>query len=105
MPEHAVIAYLKLSGDGFPDRAEMQQFHELSDELIEAIEEAAVGEFDGDEFGQGECVLFMYGPDADAIFSAIEPVLRRSPLARGGRVVKRFGTADDPSAKKVSILL
>jgi len=35
----------------------------------------------GMNLGKAECVLYMYGPDADALFSAIEPVcaLRRSP--------------------------
>jgi len=59
----------------------------------------------GMKFGEGECVLYMYGPDADALFSAIEPVLRSSPLTKGGRLVMRYGEASDRNAKEVSILL
>ena len=105
MAEHAVIAHLKLSDEGFGSDDETADIHELSDRLTEAIEDNNVGEFDGDEFGGGECVLYMYGPDADALFSAIEPVLRSSPLTKGGRVIKRYGEASDRDAKEVSILL
>ncbi len=105
MAEHALIAYLSLSGTGFGNGGEFGSFQHLADELAEAIEEAGVGEFDGDEFGEGACVFYMYGPNADALFAAVEPILRKSPLAANGRVVKRYGTADDASVKEISILL
>jgi hypothetical protein len=105
MAEHAVIAHLKLSDEGFGTGDEVEAIHELSDQLAEAIEGTEAGEFDGDEFGEGECVLYMYGPDADALFAAIEPLLRGSPLAKGARVVKRYGEAGDRNAKEVSIRL
>jgi hypothetical protein len=76
--EHAVIVHLKLSGtDASAD--EVERLQNLSDRLSEAITGRNAGEFDGDLFGEGECVLYMYGPDADALFAAIEPVLRASP--------------------------
>ena len=105
MAEHAVIAHLKLSDEGLGTDDEVEAFHELSDQLAEVIEEHEAGEFDGDEFGGGECVLFMYGPDADALFAAIEPLLRALPLAKGAWVIKRYGDASDPNAKEVSIRL
>jgi hypothetical protein len=100
-----VIAYLKLSDSRFGSPVDAESIHALSDRLAEAIEQNAAGEFDGDEFGEGECTLFMYGPDADALFAAIETILRAFPGARGGRVIKRYGKAADKSAKQVSILL
>jgi hypothetical protein len=105
LSEHSVIAHLKLSDPGLGIGEEVGSFHDLSDELIEAIEQAGAGEFDGDEFGKGECVLYMYGPDADALFAAVEPVLRRSPLAHGGHVIKRYGAANESGAKEVVIKL
>jgi hypothetical protein len=45
----------------------------------------------------------MYGPDADALFAAVEPILRESPLAVGGHAIKRYGKAVDPDAKNVRI--
>ena len=105
MPKHAVIAYLKLSDKCFGSGQERANFHHLSDHLAEAIRQRGVGEFDGDEFGSGQCVLFMYGEDADALFAAIELILRASPPAKGGRVVKRYGEPSDKNARQLSILL
>lgn len=63
----------------------------LEDALMAAITKQGVGEFDGNEIGLNEATLFMYGPDADALFSAIESTLRSSDLVRGARVVVRYG--------------
>jgi hypothetical protein len=60
---------------------------------------------DGNEIGEGECTLFMYGPDADRLFAAIERRLRASRMAKGGSVVKRYGDADDPRVREVRIKL
>ena len=103
MAEHAVLVYLKLSDDGFGSTDERDQIHELSDRLEAAIENNHAGEFDGDEFGEGQCTLFMYGPDADALFGAIEPLLRDSPLSSGGHTIKRYGDAYDADAKEVRV--
>jgi hypothetical protein len=56
-----------------------------------AIDHAKVGEFDGDEFGSDGATLYMYGPDADRLFEAIQPVLTRTPLPSGSYVIKRYG--------------
>jgi hypothetical protein len=40
----------------------------------------------------------MYGPNADELFGAVEPVLRQSPLVRGGHAVVRYG---EPGAREV----
>ena len=60
---------------------------------------------DGNEIGEGECTLFMYGPDADLLFAAIEPRLRASRMTKGGSVVKRHGDPDDPHVREVRIKL
>jgi len=49
----------------------MDAIHALSHKLEEVIKAKHLGEFDGDEFGGGDCTLYMYGPDADALFAAI----------------------------------
>lgn len=90
MEEHCVKVYLKLSNEyGTPE--EIEAIHELSDALEEAIQESGAGEFDGDEFGGGECTLYMYGPDADKLFEAIRKSLKSSPAATGGYALKRYG--------------
>jgi hypothetical protein len=88
--EQAVLVYLE--GTGLPDTVyEQYDVASLEDQLVEAIENAGVGEFDGNEFGPGEVTLFMYGPDAEALYRAVEPVLRAYPLCGGARVMVRPG--------------
>lgn len=103
--EHAVIVHLRLDDDGLGSAVKRESINELQDELANAIDDADVGEFDGDEFGEGECVLFMYGPDADALFDTIEPILKQSVHAEGGFAIKRYGEAGDPKAKEVKVKL
>jgi hypothetical protein len=101
--EHAVIVHLRLSDAGFGSFEEREALLALQDQIAEAIKAAKGGEFDGDEVGEGECVLFMYGTDADRLFAAIEPILKTSPLALGGYGIKRYGEAGDPDSKEVRV--
>ncbi|MCA9101835.1 MAG: hypothetical protein R3C10_01485 [Pirellulales bacterium] len=103
MAEHAVLVYFKLSDDEFGTTLEREQIQELSDRLAEAIEGNVAGEFDGDEFGEGHCTLFMYGPDADVLFEVIEPILSDSPLRCGGYAIKRYGEASDENARETRV--
>jgi hypothetical protein len=101
---HAVIVYLKLSDDQFGHEAEREAIFELENDIAEAIEGCG-GEFDGNEFGGGECTLYMYGENADNMFNAIQPVLKASALSRGGQAKKRYGEAGDPLAMEVMVPL
>ena len=93
--EHALLVYItSLPADAGVD--------EIEDPLIEAIEAAAVGEFDGNEIGPDGAVLYMYGPDADALFAAVEPILRTAPLGPGSHAVKRYG---EPGASESRVEL
>lgn len=67
--------------------------------LITAIEQADVGELDGNEYGSGELTLYAYGPDAETLFAAMEPALRALSF-RPAHVILRYGSASDPSATK-----
>jgi hypothetical protein len=102
-PEQAVLVRLKLSDQRFGTTHEMDSIHALSAKLEEVIKTKHLGEFDGDEFGDGVCTLYMYGPDADALFAAVEPLLRSSPLAKGASATKRYGNVTDPNAKEVKV--
>ena len=103
--DHAVLVHLPLSDDEFGTEAEREAIFALTDRMESAIADAGAGEFDGNEFGGGECVLFMYGPDADRLFNAVQPLLASSRFARGGHVVKRYGDASDPLAMEVKLPL
>jgi hypothetical protein len=103
-PENAVIVRYALSGDGFGDEEERKAVYALQHRLAEAVEAADAGEFDGNEVGGGEAVLYAYGPDATRLFAAMEPQLRAFP-ARPAYAVLRFGEADDPTAEEQRINL
>jgi hypothetical protein len=104
-PEQSVVAHLRLSKGKFGTPGDVTACQRLETKLEERIERAQVGEMDGNEIGEGECTLFMYGPDADQLFAAIEPSLRASRLAKGGTIVKRYGDQDDPHAREVQVKL
>lgn len=95
--EQAVIARYRLAEDGFGGQEQRATVRQAESLLTEAIEHADVGEFDGHEFGGGEVVLYAYGPDADALFAVMAPILHDLPF-RPAHVVLRYGTVDDPSA-------
>jgi hypothetical protein len=103
--EHAVIAHLILPEDSFGSGREREAVADLADKLQRAIEERGVGEFDGEEFGEGRCVLYMYGRDADQLFEVAEPILKAASLAHGSFAIKRYGDARDPDAVEAKVYL
>jgi len=70
---------------------------ELEMLLDEALEPDALGWYDGDAVGPDEWILFLYGPDAEALFAAIEPVLRSYPLCRNALVEIQANGPDGPA--------
>lgn len=90
MSDHCVKLRFPFSG------TDLDPIFALEDALTEAINATAVGEFDGNDVGQGECILYMYGPDADALSAAIQPVIvaQRQMLA-GGQMLLRYGPPED----------
>lgn len=103
--EQAVVVYLRFQEDGFGSPKERDAISDLENKLEQAVESASVGEFDGEEFGGGRCVIYMYGPDADQLFTVVEPILKSAPLVPGGFAIKRYGEAKDASAAEVRVNL
>jgi hypothetical protein len=101
--EQAVIAHLPLTGEPFGSEHEREAIADLADILHRAIDDHGVGEFDGEEFGGGRCVLYMYGPDADRLFGVVGPILKAASLARGGFAIKRYGDVRDPNAVEARV--
>jgi len=83
--------HLKLSNNAFGTDDERDSIHLLSDEIEKTINDEKIGKFDGDEFGGGECTLYAYGKNADDLYSSFEKILKKSPLSKGGYVIKRYG--------------
>lgn len=99
--EQAVLLYL--DGLSLPKETyEEYALATLEDQLIEAIESQSLGEFDGNEFGPNGTVLYMYAPNAEALFAGIEPILLAYPLCQNARVIVRQG---GPGSQSREILL
>lgn len=88
--EQAVLVYL--DGVGLPNEVYAEyDLATLEDRLEAIVRDAALGEYDGHEFGPTDVTLFFYGTDAERLRAGIEPVLSAYPLCRGARVVVRYG--------------
>jgi hypothetical protein len=85
MSQHCVKVVLPFLG------SDLSPLFRLEEQLMEAIKKSGAGEFDGNDVGQGQAVLYMYGPDADALYEAVAPVLHGSGLLKGGTVIRRYG--------------
>jgi hypothetical protein len=85
MAEHCVQVIFPFAS------ADLKPVFALERALSAAIAQSETGEFDGNEVGGGEVVLYMYGPDADALYSAIAPVVRAAEVAADGVVIRRYG--------------
>src|SRR5262245_17665087 len=97
MSEHAVIVRIPLKGQDFGSNARRREVHELADRLEDAVATAEVGEYDGNEFGDGVATLYFYGPDADTLFAVVEEIFKPSDLSRGASINKRYGGPSDTS--------
>jgi hypothetical protein len=100
MEEHAVIAHFKYAAHG------LDALFEVEDQLEAAINAAGVGEFDGNEIAVdgSDGSLYMYGPDAEALFAVVYPILARAACLRSVRVTLRFGPPEDGVPERVEAL-
>ena len=92
--EQDLLVVLALGNKAMGTAGERAEIEAFADQLEAAITEAGVGEYDGDEFGGGECLLFFCGPDVDRLLAVLQPLLRRSPLCRGGHLVRMVPGGD-----------
>jgi hypothetical protein len=90
-PEQDVVVHLRLGNRALGTAGERADLGRLADQLAAAVEDAGVGEYDGDEYGGGECLLFFAGRDAEALFAVLQPLLRAHPHGRGATVQLQFG--------------
>ncbi len=98
-PEQAVIVYLKNTG--------LDAVFAVEEPLEAAINDADVGEYDGNEVALdgSEAILYAYGPDADALWDVMRPVIVEASPNPGSYAIKRYGEASDASAKEMRVEL
>jgi hypothetical protein len=85
--EHSVIIYFNYGLE------EDEPFYELSEKLEKIVDENKLGIYDGHEIAMdnSDGSYYIYGPNAEAIFKAIKPLLESTPFMRGGTAVLTFG--------------
>jgi hypothetical protein len=81
----------------------LQHVYAMEDLLRHAVSEAGVGEYDGKDMADdgNDGVFYLYGPDAEALFRAINPVLAESSFMRGATVTLWFGPQKRRTPKRV----
>lgn len=89
-PTQAVIVHFD---SGSPYRTRL---FELEDKIEQAITSSRTGKLNGHEFAAdgSKGRLFMYGPNADALFSAIRPTLETFDFMKGARAVLEYDSPD-----------
>ena len=90
--EHAVIVTFAYTGS-----TDLDPLFALESQLMAAINNAKVGEYDGNEVAVdgSDGTLYMYGPDADKLFSVVRPVLESCGFMKGATVKLRYGPPAD----------
>jgi hypothetical protein len=96
-PEHAVIVNFNYGSN------DLTRLFEIEERLESAITEAGVGEFDGNDIATdgSDANLYMYGPNADAIFEVIRPILEKIDCMKGAKATLRYGPPDEDVPEKV----
>ncbi len=98
--EEALIIKLAVTGGKFGSDEERTRIKALESDLEEAIKNTpGVGEFDGDEFGEGFCTLYMYGLSADQLLTTTSPTIRKMATFPGSFAIRRYGA---PGATQVT---
>ncbi len=93
-PEQALLLRIILSGDEYGTEEERAWCYALEEELEQALENAGAGMLDGDEFGDGRCDVYMYGPDANRMWDVVAPILTTKSFKSGSYATKVFGRID-----------
>ena len=84
----------------------LDRIFEIEDQLASAVEEKSAGQLDGNEIAVDgrDNLFYLYGPDADKIYAAIEPVLLAWDMLSEARVHLRYGPPG-PETKQKTITL
>jgi hypothetical protein len=98
--EHAVIAEFEYAADS------LDALYDVEALLEAAIDASGAGEFDGNEIAVdlSDGSLYMYGPDAEALFAVVRPILAGALCLRDTRVTLRFGPPDENVPERVEVL-
>jgi hypothetical protein len=83
-----------LDGIGLPDEAYETCSCDGLAFLISGALSSVDGEIRGSWVGRSETSIYLYGPNAETMFSTIKPLLDTYPLCQNARIVIRHGNPD-----------
>jgi hypothetical protein len=87
----SVTVYLLYSGPESGRKEQYKACDALQAQVAAALSKSGVGEYAGTGTSGGDYMMYLSGPSADAIFKAVEPVLKKSALSKGGKAALRYG--------------
>lgn len=91
MSEHAVIIKFDYGSTN------LDALFELEDQLEAILDGNGAGEYDGHEIAVdgSDGLLFLYGPDADALFEEVKPTILASTSIKNPVATLRYGPPED----------
>jgi hypothetical protein len=89
----------------FRDERDFDKWAEIENYLEEVVEQERVGMLDGNEIGQGEYTIWLYGPDADRVAEVVKNALAPKSLPPECYMYLRKGSVDDESAEESTVRL
>ncbi|MFT4843110.1 MAG: hypothetical protein ACI8UD_002290 [Planctomycetota bacterium] len=92
--ERDLLVVLRLSNRQMGTNDERADIALLAEDLAAKVEEAGLGEYDGDEYGGGECILFFCGPNEMELLGFLRSLLQHSRYARGAHFVRLIESSD-----------
>ncbi len=97
-PEHAVFIDVNMTSFDLNDLTEVESVLDVG------LDSTRVGMFDGHEVAVdgSHARIYLYGPDADAMFQVVKPVLLAHEVTATASVLLRFGDVDDPAARHIT---
>ena len=101
-PDEDVLVVFRLSNQSMGTKTERERLEALAVELERATQEARVGDYEGDEFGGGECVLFFSGDDRSRLIDVLRARLKQSPIGRDAKIA-RSAPGDDGAQHRQAI--
>ncbi|MDB5168992.1 MAG: hypothetical protein JWO41_348 [Candidatus Saccharibacteria bacterium] len=92
--DEAVIITLHLEDVTSED--EIKKVEQLEAQIKELLPDGSG--VDGHEFGDNDCIVYIYGPSADKVWEKIEPALKKSDFNHP-EIELQYGLPDDPKTK------
>lgn len=89
--EEALIIHLHLRDGPMASPEERDKIFALEDKVIKAIEESGAGEYDGNEIGEGEFTMYIYGPSTQQLWNVVSPCIGAFVTNPGSYLIMRHG--------------